>query len=297
MAQFYPGQLLQRGDLSLYLVDSNGDPINAYEITYDLYYVDPVGPPPGLEVLIPPSPRTPVNPIMGEYYASLMVPPSATNGTYRIRWTFKETAGGPDITVVQDFEVTSKEIIADPFTEIEKGCIRTLRILLRDNFPDRNYHFRPPEHEGVIQNYNRVFGYVWEDYELLEYLKWGLAWWNMFPPATYICTLEELLATYPNWKIAVLWGAMALAANALAFNWIQEEFDYSIGGISLSIDRSSKYESMKSNAEGQFEKATEAKSRTVKVIRGLKQPRYGIGIRSAFGPAVGRGVLSPRNFL
>jgi len=39
------------------------------------------------------------------------------------------------------------------------------------------------------------------------------------------------------------------------------------------------------------------KQRTTKYIRGLQQPKYGIGIRSAFGPNVGRGVLSPRGFI
>ena len=80
-------------------------------------------------------------------------------------------------------------------------------------------------------------------------------------------------------------------------NWTADEFDYSIGGVSLSLERSSKYESLKSNAESMFDKATEAKARTVKIMRGLKQPKYGVGIRSAFGPHVGRGVLGPRNFL
>ena len=67
--------------------------------------------------------------------------------------------------------------------------------------------------------------------------------------------------------------------------------------VSLNLEKSSKYESLKQNAESQFDKATEAKARTVKVIKGLQQPRFGRGVRSAFGPYVGRGVLSPRNFV
>jgi hypothetical protein len=54
---------------------------------------------------------------------------------------------------------------------------------------------------------------------------------------------------------------------------------------------------MADSASAQFDKAAEAKSRTVKFIRGLQQPRFGIGVRSAFGPYVGRGVLSPRSFI
>jgi hypothetical protein len=85
--------------------------------------------------------------------------------------------------------------------------------------------------------------------------------------------------------------------NFVLANGILAHNSYSIGGVSLDIEKASKYESLKQNAEGQFDKAAEAKARTVKFIRGIQQPKYGIGIRSAFGPFVGRGVLSPRNFL
>lgn len=82
-----------------------------------------------------------------------------------------------------------------------------------------------------------------------------------------------------------------LTSGILAHN------SYSIGGISLDLEKSSKYESLKQNAESMFDKAAEAKARTVKFVRGLQQPRFGMGVRSAFGPATGRGVLGPRAFM
>lgn len=82
-----------------------------------------------------------------------------------------------------------------------------------------------------------------------------------------------------------------LSCGILAHN------SYSIGGVSLDIEKSSKYEAAKRNAEDQFDKAVQGKLETTKYIRGLKQPRFGIGVRSAFGPALGRGVLSPRSFV
>lgn len=171
------------------------------------------------------------------------------------------------------------------------------RVIL-GNSPDKYYHFRPPEAEGNIGNYNRVFGQIWEDAELYEYLERGLDWWNMMPPNTAgLRTIDQLVTEKPEWRTAVLWEAITHACFALACNWVADEFDYSIGGVSLSIEKSSKYESLKQNAEGQFDKAAEAKARTVKFIRGIQQPKYGIGVRSAFGPFVGRGVLSPRSFL
>lgn len=293
---FKPGQEIVRGDLDIFLTDSGGTPTNAAEITYSLFYLDPG--PPEQEVLIGAVGRIPVNPAVGEYYAALMIPTGATIGTYRIRWQFRETVNSPLLEVVQEFAVVSEAtIITSPYSTAEQDMIDCLRVMLRDNNPDRNYHFRPPEHEADIGSYNRIFGYVWEDAELYQYLNRAVDWWDMFPPRTYVCTLDKLVAENPSWRTAIYYGAMMFALMALAINWVHEEFDYSIGGVSLSIEKSSKYESLKSNAEGQFDKATEAKQRTVKFIRGLQQPKYGIGIRSAFGPRVGRGVLSPRNFI
>jgi len=294
---FTPGQVIGRGDLDIFLTNSVGNVSNAAEITYALYWVDPG--PPECEVLIGSDARIPMNPTVGEYYASLMVPPGAAAGDYRIRWTFKETVACPAQQVVQEFAVVEPGTTTSStsvYTACEQELIGTLRLLLRDQNPDKFYHFRPPEHEGAIGAYNRVFGQIWEDAELYEYLRRGLDWWNTFPPATTICTLDDLCST-GRWTTAIYWAAISHAVFAVSLNWVADEFDYSIGGVSLSIEKSSKYESLKQNAESQFDKAAEAKARTVKFIRGLQQPKYGIGIRSAFGPHVGRGVLSPRHFL
>jgi hypothetical protein len=91
--------------------------------------------------------------------------------------------------------------------------------------------------------------------------------------------------------------SVPLTENFVLTNGILAHNSYSIGGVSLDIEKSSKYESLKQNAESQFDKATEAKARTVKFIRGLQQPRFGMGIRSSFGPALSRGILSPRSFV
>lgn len=166
------------------------------------------------------------------------------------------------------------------------------------NSPDRNYRFRPPEGEGEVGCFNQVFGYIWTDEELLEFLKIALDKWNMHPPSTEeLSSIEILCQRKPSWRAALLWGALVNAAQALAYNWVADEFSYSIGGISLDIEKSSKYMDLKQNAEDQWDKLTEAKSRTTKYMAGLRQPRFGRGVRSAFGPHVGRGVLSPRNFV
>jgi hypothetical protein len=295
--QFFPGYTTARKDLNMFLVDSNESPVNAYEITYAIYFVD--AGPPEMEVLIGDPNRMPVNPSMGEYWAALMVPPAATGGTYRIRWTFRQYANSPQQTVTQEFTVAADEEATQiQYSSAERAMISKLRVLLRDQNPDKFYHFRPPEHSGRVGNYDRVFGQIWEDAELLCYLETALDYWNSLPPSTEsLCSIDRLVNQKPSWRTAVLWGAIVHAMFAVAANWVADEFDYSIGGVSLSIEKSSKYESLKQNAEGQLDKAAEAKVRTTKFIRGLQQPKFGMGIRSAFGPHVGRGVLSPRGFL
>ena len=293
---FTPGQTLGRGDLDIFLSNSSGNVANAYSISYAIYYVDPSD---SSEVVIGSTARTPTNPAVGEYYASLQVPAGVTVGDYRIRWDFQEYAGAPVQQAVQEWAVVSTSTTtSSTYSTNEQAMIDKLRILLRDNDPDRNYHFRPPEHEGDINAYNQVFGFVWEDSELYEYINMALDMWNMLPPETEnLSTIDNLISKKPVWKTPVLWGAVYHALLALAINWVHDEFDYSIGGVSLSIDKSSKFESLKQNAEQQFEKAGEAKQRTTKFIRGLRQPRFGAGARSAFGPYAGRNVMSPRKFL
>ena len=294
---FKRNQILSRGDLDIFLTNSSGNISNASEITYALYYVD-VGPP-EVDVLIGDAIRVPINPSIGEYYANLRIPSTASFGKYRIRWTLRELVNSPQQTIVQEFTVLPDGASTSlSFTKGQKSMIDKLRLLLRDQNPDKYYHFRPPEHEGNIGNYNRVFGQVWEDEEFLEYLERALDWWNLQPPETEeLGNLDILVSQKSAWRTPILQGAIQFASMALQANWIVDEFDYSIGGISLSIDRSSKYEGLKSSAEQMWQQSVEAKARTTKYLRGLKQPKYGVGIRSAFGPHVGRGVLAPRNFL
>jgi len=294
---FTQGQLLGRGDLDIFLSNASGNPINVYQITYAVYFVDPVS---QAEVLIGSNARTPVNPAVGEYYAALQVPSNAAPGDYRIRWLFRETAASAQEGAVQEFGVVT--VTSTTIESSYSGCVQDLinkmRVLTRDNNPDKNYKFAPPKSEGEVGCYNQVFGYIWEDAEFAEYLEIALWKWNAHPPETEeLNNLDRLCQSKPAWKASILWGALVNAAQALAYNWIVNEFDYSIGGISLNLEKSSKYMDLKQNAEEQWDKLVEAKARTTKYIRGLSQPRFGRGVRSAFGPFVGRGILSPRNFV
>lgn len=170
--------------------------------------------------------------------------------------------------------------------------------LVVSNCPDRNYRFQPPEHEATIGSYNQVFGYIWEDAELYEYLQSALDYFNMFPPETEdLSSINTMIEKKKVWASAVLYGSVSIAAMALMSNWIVNGFSYSIGGISLDLNKSSEYQSLKDAADQMFDKATTAKQQTVFIVRGLKQPRYAAGV-STVGPNVGKGItMHPRNFM
>ena len=222
---FYRGQQLGREDLTIFLESANGTPRNAAEITYALYDFTT-----NLEVLLGTNLRVPQNASVGEYFASLLVPLDANIGAYRIRWTFREIIGGPIQQVVQEFVVqdrASPSPITQSYTLIESDLIRRLRILTRDNDPARNYRFRPPAHEATINQFNSVFGYIWEDAEMKEYLERSLDSISLAPPFTPFQSLDALATRYPAWRTLLLTGAMVHAIQALRLNWVAEEFSIS----------------------------------------------------------------------
>jgi hypothetical protein len=222
---FDQGQTLGQGDLDVFLEDDVGNPTNAYEISYAVYFVDTQT---ASEVLIGSPSRTPVNPSVGEYYASLLIPTNAEPGCYRIRWTFRETASSSEEGAVQEFAVVAESSL-DPesvYSDCISGLINKMRMMTRDNNPDRNYRFRPPEGEGAVGCYNQVFGYIWTDEEFAEFLEIALWKWNLHPPNTesMYTSVDRICSQRPSWQAALLWGALVNAAQALAYNWVADEF-------------------------------------------------------------------------
>jgi hypothetical protein len=293
---FRRGQELGRANgLNIFLKSKGGAPTNAAQITYSLYDFTT-----GVEVILPPADRQPRNPATGEYFANFIIPLDANIGNYRIRWYFRQFVSSPQVQTVQEFAVVDNatQVVTLPgITPIEYDLIRGLRIMLRDNNPARNYHFVPPAGPESVNEFTRVFGYIWEDAELLEFLKVSNDSINMYPPQTFYSTLDQLISEHRDWRTLLFTGAMVHAINGVSLNWILDEFGYTIGGVSLDLEKSSKYQGMANDAQARFQEFVVAAKETVKIIRGLRQSRFGVGIRSSFGPSVGRGALTPRRFL
>lgn len=286
---FQPGQTLTQNDLKIVIRDNVGTLVDPYYIRYSIFDYTT-----GVEVLIGAPDQVPATTGVGQYYVSTTIPLDANIGDWIVRWNFRETAVSPLVQVVQEFNIVAQEVVTEITSAAnEQLMVRRLRIILRDNNPDRNYRFRPPASERFIQAQAQVFGYVWEDYELYEYLLMAIDFFNTAPPVTGI----TLLDTPERWRSVVILKAASLACSALALNWIVDEYDYSISGVSLNLDKSSKYQAMMESFETQYDKILELAKRSIKIAVGLKQPRYGIGISSALGPYSRPGVQSRRNYV
>jgi hypothetical protein len=287
---YYPNQFLGPSELYIQVLNERNNPFDPSEITYAVFDRST-----GIDILVGSPAQPPVRTGCGRYHANFQIPSNANQGDWIIRWNFKDESTDSERNVVQEFAVVHPSTqVSSPYKERERDLLRRLRFLLRDNNPDRNYRFVPPESERVIQNFTETFGFIWTDEELYEYLLLAMDTVNNYPPLE-----DHNLPSVPSHLSAlVVLKAAAFALSALAINWVHDEFDYSIGGVSLNIDKSSKYQGMSEKFDSEFQTQIDRyKDFGVKVIMGIQQPRYGIGIASALGPYSGRGVQNRRNFI
>lgn len=153
---YYPGQTLTEKDLYIITRNQIGNQADVYKISYSVSQRIS-----GLEILISPQELTPIRLGVGHYFANYQIPGDALPGDYYIRWKFNETPSSEENFATQEFAVIDGSVIVTSiYGENEKTLIRKLRYILRDNNPDRNYHFMPPAQEEVIQGFTQKFGYV-----------------------------------------------------------------------------------------------------------------------------------------
>ncbi|MDB4330372.1 hypothetical protein N9948_01480 [bacterium] len=287
---YYPGQALSEKDLYIIIRNNLGNQSDPFQISYEVFQRIQ-----GLDVLISPIDQAPLRLGVGHYFANYMIPGDALPGDYYIKWKFKETPSSEESNAIQEFAVVDGSVVIEsPFGSTEKALIRKLRFVLRDNNPDRNYHFMPPAQEEVIQGFTQKFGYVWEDEELFEYICFAISDLNNHPPreAWAIETLPDRLFSI------VLSQASAVALRALAINWAHEEWQGDISGVGLTIEKSSKYLAIKENFEAAYERQlTEHKEYGVRYVTGIRQSRYNVGVTSALGPFSNIGVQNRRNYV
>lgn len=287
---FNIGQQLGPKDLYIVVRDINNQFADPYEIKYDIF--DVTG---GTPILMPPGGRDPERSSVGNYWVNIPISQNATVGEYLLQWRLKDTSSSSPRVIEQSFAVVGLDVrvTVPQLDPVRTDLVLKLRDLLRDNNPDRNYHFRPPTDREVIRGYTEKFGYIWEDRELLTYLELAADYVSLWPPRQYI-TLDTI--PKDGWRMLILWQAAYLALQALTLNWIEEEFGYSIQGISLDIEKSQKYQSMADSLSAKIDSTIEQAKRGVKVTMGLQQNRFRVGAQGVLGPYTGNSSVNPANW-
>lgn len=203
---------------------------------------------------------------------------------------------GDYLVCVEGYEVKPKPVISNLVIPSER-YMYDLTVEDNENFVLESgilahNTFRPPSNEQFLQSQAQVFGYIWEDEELYEYLLMAVDDFNTAPPVTGI-SLHNMPI---RWRSVILLKAASRACGAVAMNWVADEFTYSLSGISLDINKSAQYMQMKDSFEQEFDKSLDLTKRSIKIIKGLQMPKYGLGISSALGPYSRPGVQSRRNW-
>lgn len=132
---FQRGSTTGPNDLDITVRDVGGNLIDPFRLEYAIYDATT-----GVEVLIGSPVNYPAHLSTGKYYAEVVFAADANIGDWVIRWTIQETAADPVYQSVQEFNVVGDSTIVS-FTGNSNldALIYSLRILLRDNNPDRNY--------------------------------------------------------------------------------------------------------------------------------------------------------------
>jgi len=292
---FNRGYSLKQSDLNILIRTVKGVLSDVYSVTYTIYRNTSGGTP--VTVI---NEATPTRERVGVYYANFTVGEEWDTGEYFISWKIVEYPGSEPSYREERFGVEEfcVQVEGPEYSDLEKDLLRKLRHILRDNNPERNYHFMPPQKKTRVKNYTANFGFIWEDEELLDFLHLAVDWVNLYPPATNL-SLESLAkGKQKSWRIIVIIGAAVLAIEAVALNWIADEFGYSIGGVQLDLEKSSKYQAMRDSLEQQLNAMIEQAKATLKYTKGLRQARFSTGYQSGYlGPGSAPGVMSIRNLV
>ena len=135
---------------------------------------------------------------------------------------------GSDLVFVTDNNVGTQKILSNRKLILPTKYMYDLSVESNENFILdsgilAHNSFRPPSKERFIQGQTQVFGFIWEDEELLEYLYLAVDDLNSRPPVTGII-INDLWGGAQKWRTAVIMRAAAFACFAIAMNWIADEF-------------------------------------------------------------------------
>lgn len=246
------GKTLAPGDLNLMVRDSANAPVTPASLNYTIFAKDKDG-----NTSLISQPRlTPAQQELGLYYVSMTLPTSWSEGDYQLVWYLQQTAGEAEIQITEDFSILALRpgtgsleapsvLMAQKLQTTEKvaDLIMSVRELLSDQNPDRNYHFRPPTAAKTVAGFTTRVGFIWTDQTILRFLRLAIAQINTANPKNLYSYKVETIPD-DNWGQAAALGAAAKCLTAEAARWIADEFGYSLNGVSLDLEKSAKYQGL-----------------------------------------------------
>jgi len=276
MAAVKQGSSLGEKDLPI-LFDKQGMATDPYSIIFD--YMDCTS---GSSLLIGNSGRIPVKFGVGKFYPAITIDADEPLGKHKIVWKYKESPNDTEKTIEREFDVIPGDAVTGAiYPQRIQELIYELRKKIRDINPGRDYHFSAPNSEATINGFSECRGYRWDDEQLANHISQAANYINLFAPITcfdvcdWPCILENLL----------LKQAAVYAFYDLASLWINEEFDYSLNGISMNISRSDKYINLAQVFQQQVDKQLETSKQAMNLtMKGLRQSSYTFSRGAALGP-------------
>jgi hypothetical protein len=278
------GKTLAPGDLGINLRDERGYFVDPAYISYSIFSVDPAT---NVRTLASPPKQVPARAGNGTYYVNLTIP-SNWDGRYDLVWYVVQYPNDQERQVYEEFEVvridpaqTSFEAPSVLMTS-KPGLspkiarhIMTVRELLSDENPDRNYHFRPPTPGKVVAGFNTRVGYIWTDSTITRMLRLSISQLNTWNPMNWT---EYRLENAPDvWADAAAVGAAGHCLGKEAARWAEEEFGYSLNGVSLDINKSATYQSLAESYKSEFQEWAVNLTANRPCSSGLRQNRWILG--------------------
>jgi hypothetical protein len=273
------GKTLGAGDLSLLIRDQSGALIDPTSISYSIFQTSSKSPvhvaTPYTEeefrpeyfnlegaALVTQPKMQPARSSQGAFYVPITIP-TTWQGQYRLVWYIVNFPGGAENQRHEEFLVQYIDPMGSSFDApsvlIAQGKVTTnkyapaimsVRELLGDENPDRNYHFRPPTPGKVVAGFNTRVGFIWTDKTIIRMLGMAISKLNTCNIKNYTnFTLDTVPIT---WADCASIGAAAHCLNKQASTWISEEFNYSLNGVSLDIHKAAEYQSLAASFMQEF---------------------------------------------
>ena len=277
------GKQLGPGDLSLLVRDSQNNIIDPFSITFSIFQVDDSG----NQTLVFGPKSTPGRSGVGAFFVNITIPVT-WHGSYRVVWYLVQTIGTPEQQAFEDFQVVfvnpasgsleAQAVLVAPklaTNPVFAPAIMAVRQLLFDTNPDRNYHFRPPTPGKIVANFTARVGFIWPDDMIIIMLNITISQLNYYNPKNIY---NYTLLTVPvDWGNVAALGAASKCLTGEAARWAEEEFSYSLNGVSLDINKSSLYQSLGQVYDQQFINMAPLVTANRPFSAGLRQQRWLLG--------------------